>query len=136
MIGRHDKGHRMMFDKQIASFKKKDARWSASQVCPRRVESGLGGHENGVFGVDAGVEKASPPLMKRMRTTMSECTTFSGFTDVVNEIASEKPNSKDQMASNNEYRDTSSHLVFQWRHDVKLNEQEFKQLAFNLVMRG
>ena len=31
-----------------------DTTWSATQVGPRRVESGLGGHEEGVFGVDEG----------------------------------------------------------------------------------
>ena len=36
--------------------------WSATQVCRRRVKAGLGGHEEGVDGVDEGVEKTSLPL--------------------------------------------------------------------------
>ena len=38
---------------------KLDMTWSATQVGPRRVESCLGGHDDGVFWVDEGVEKAS-----------------------------------------------------------------------------
>ena len=53
--------------------------WPATQVGPRPVKAGLGGHEEGVRGVDDGVENASPLLWKRVRTTTSECTTFSGF---------------------------------------------------------
>ena len=33
---------------------KNDTTWSATQVCRRRVESGLGGHEAGVWRVDEG----------------------------------------------------------------------------------
>ena len=36
--------------------------WSATQVCRRRVKAGLGGHEEGVFWVDEGVEKTTLPL--------------------------------------------------------------------------
>ena len=36
--------------------------WSATQVCRRRVKVGLGGHDDGVWGVDEGVEKTSLPL--------------------------------------------------------------------------
>ena len=53
--------------------------WPATQVCPRRVGAGLGSHEEGVIGVDEGVESASLPLWKRGRNAMSECPTFSGF---------------------------------------------------------
>ena len=53
--------------------------WPATQVCPRRVEAGLGGHEEGVIGVDEWVERASLPLRKRGRNAMSECPTFNGF---------------------------------------------------------
>ena len=37
---------------------------SATQVGLRRVESCLGGHEEGVFRVDEGVKKTSLPLRK------------------------------------------------------------------------
>ena len=36
--------------------------WPATEVGLRPIESGLGGHEDGVNGVDAGVENASLPL--------------------------------------------------------------------------
>ena len=39
-----------------------DMTWSATQVCPRPVESGLGGHDDGASGVDEGVENASLQL--------------------------------------------------------------------------
>ena len=37
----------------------------ATQVGPRTVEAGLGGHDDGASGVDEGVENASLPLSKR-----------------------------------------------------------------------
>ena len=37
-------------------------RWPATQVGPRPVEPGLGGHEEDVNGVDDGVKKASVPI--------------------------------------------------------------------------
>ena len=61
-----------------------DTTCPATQLGPRPVESGLGGHEEGVFGVDEGVEKASLPLLKRGRTGWSVCATFSDFTRVGN----------------------------------------------------
>ena len=72
-----------------------DMTWSATQVGLRPVESGLGGHEEGVRGVDDGVKNASLPLRKRVRTTMSECATFSDFRGVDNEILSESRNGND-----------------------------------------
>ena len=54
----------------------------AIEVCLRPFETGLGGHDEGVFWVDAGVENASLPLWKRVRMSWSECATFSGFTGV------------------------------------------------------
>ena len=39
-----------------------DTAWPATQVCPRRVESGLGGHDDCASGVDEGVESESIPL--------------------------------------------------------------------------
>ena len=56
--------------------------WPATEVWLRAVESGLGGHEEGVIGVDAGVENASLSLRKRGRMSWSKCATFSGFTGV------------------------------------------------------
>ena len=50
-----------------------------TQVGLRTVESGLGGHEEGVSGDAAGVENASIPLWKRGRMAMSNSTTFSVF---------------------------------------------------------
>ena len=41
----------------------------ATQVCRRRVEAGLGGHEAGVMGDDEGVKNASHPTLKRGRMT-------------------------------------------------------------------
>ena len=56
-----------------------DATWPATQVCLRPLESGLGGHDAGVFGVEEGVETTRLPLLKRGRTAVSECATFSDF---------------------------------------------------------
>ena len=36
--------------------------WPATQVGPRPVKAGLGGHEEGVGGVDDVVKKASLPI--------------------------------------------------------------------------
>ena len=54
----------------------------ATQAGLRPVGSCLRGAEEGVCGVDEGVEKASLSLSKRGRMTMSEGATFSGFTGV------------------------------------------------------
>ena len=54
----------------------------ATEVCRRPFESGLGGHEDGVIGVEEWVENTSLPLWKRGRTALSECVIFSGFTGV------------------------------------------------------
>ena len=53
----------------------------------RRV--GSGGHEEGVGGVDEGVENASPPLWKRVRITRSECAAFSAFPGVASDVVNE-----------------------------------------------
>ena len=42
---------------KLSFFDENDTTWSATQVGPRPVESGLGSHEEGVFGDDEGVEK-------------------------------------------------------------------------------
>ena len=51
----------------------------ATQVGLRPVESGLGGHDDGVSGDDAGVENASIPLWKRGRLALSVSLTISVF---------------------------------------------------------
>ena len=68
--------------------------WSATQVCPRRVKAGLGGHEEGVDGVDEGVEKTSLPLWKRGRVAMSERQTSSDFRGAEKDFVNEKRNRK------------------------------------------
>ena len=75
-----------------------DTTCPATQLGPRPVESGLGGHEVGVFGVDDGVEEASLPLLKRVRTAWSECPTFSDFTGVPNDVVNEKRNHFEKLA--------------------------------------
>ena len=69
---------------------KTDTTWPATQVGLRRVKSDLGGHEEGVIGVDDGVEKASLPLWKQARTAVSECAAFRGITGVANEVVRQK----------------------------------------------
>ena len=69
---------------------KRDTTWSATEVGQTPVKSGLGGHEEDVFGVDDGVLNASPPPRKRERATWSECPTFSRFTGVDNDSLGEK----------------------------------------------
>ena len=65
---------------------KTDTTWSATHVGLRPVESGLEGHEEGVIGVDDGVENASLPLRKWGRMTMSECAAFSSFPGAANNV--------------------------------------------------
>ena len=71
---------------------KNDTTGPATQVGPRTFESGLGGHEAGVFGDDEGVEKTSIPLRKQARMTLSECVTFSDFVGIGNDYVGEKRN--------------------------------------------
>ena len=66
--------------------------WSATQVGLRPVKAGLGGHDDGVSGGDAGVEDTSIPLRKRGRMALSEYPTFSDFRRVENENDTEKQN--------------------------------------------
>ena len=56
-----------------------DTTRSATQVCRRHLESCLGGHEEGVLGVDEGVKNASPSILQWGRTALSDCATFSVF---------------------------------------------------------
>ena len=72
--------------------------WSATQVGPRRVESGLGGHEEGVGGVDDGVKNASLPLWKRVRTAQSDHATFSDFGGVDDQNSNENRNGMSESA--------------------------------------
>ena len=51
----------------------KDTTRSATQVCRRRVESGLGGHDDGVCGVDEGLWNTSLSSRKRRRAACSDC---------------------------------------------------------------
>ena len=81
-MGHHDGCHDMMFDWLIEFFNKNDTTRSATQVGPRPVEAGLGGQDDGVWGVYDGVENTSIPLWKRGRTAMFVCPTFSGFNGV------------------------------------------------------
>ena len=64
--------------------------WPATQVCPRPVESGLGGDEEGVIGVDEGVKKTPLLLRKRGPKSWSKGATFSGFTGVEKDSVSVK----------------------------------------------
>ena len=73
---------------------KDEPTWTATQVGPRPVEAGLGGHDAGVSRVDAGVGNASFTLLKRARIEVSECVAFSGFRGVDNDIIGEKQKKK------------------------------------------
>ena len=67
----------------------------ATQVVLRPVESGLGGHEDGVSGDDEGVENASIPLWERGRMAMSESLSISDFEAEWKDNASENQNLND-----------------------------------------
>ena len=97
--------------------------WSATQVGLRRVKAGLGGHDDGVSGVDEGVEETSIPISKRGRMTWSEYTTFSDFWAVESETDNAKQNHYEETAS----PDIRINLFFQkyvFRCDVSMNRQE------------
>ena len=66
-----------------------DTTWSATQLGPRPVESGLGGHEEGVSGVDDGVENTSLLFWKRVRMTTLESAPFSDFTGFAKDVVDE-----------------------------------------------
>ena len=59
--------------------------WTTTEVGLRPVESGLGGHEEGVIRVDAGVKNSSLLLWKWGRTAGSEGATLRCFTGVEND---------------------------------------------------
>ena len=69
-----------------------DTTFPATQVSPRPVKSGLGGHEAGVSGVDEGITNPSFPTMKGGRMALFVCTTFSDFLGVGNDVFDEKRN--------------------------------------------
>ena len=56
-----------------------DTTWSATQVGPRTVKAGLGGHDDCVGGVDDVVENTSIRLRKPGRLAVSELATISDF---------------------------------------------------------
>ena len=94
-MGHHNGCHDMMFDGLIEFFFcKNDTTWSATQVMLKPLESGLGGHDAGVLGVDEGVENASLSLRKRRRVVLFVCATFSDFNGVENQNDSENQSSK------------------------------------------
>ena len=64
-----------------------DTTRTATQVCLRGHEAGLGGHDAGVSGDDEGVEDVSILVSKRGRTTRSDCATFSVFVGHHSEFA-------------------------------------------------
>ena len=76
--------------------RKMGATWSATQVGLMGVKSCLGGHDAGVSGGDAGVEKAPIPISERGRMAMSGHPTFGDFRRVENENDTEKKNYIDQ----------------------------------------
>ena len=56
--------------------------WSATEVGPRRVESGLGGHEKGVNGGRRWGEEGAAPVTKTGTNGLSERVFVSGLTGV------------------------------------------------------
>ena len=72
----------------------KDTTRCATQVCLRRVESGLGGHDDGVCGVDEELGNTSLSSRKLGGMVRSDGPAFSGFTGASNESCSEKQNHK------------------------------------------
>ena len=52
----------MVFYGLIEFLNENDTTWPATQIYPRPVESGLRGHEEGVSGVDDGVENTPLPF--------------------------------------------------------------------------
>ena len=92
--GSHDCVTTWCLSDEIDSKRKMDTTWPATQVGPRPVKSGLGGHEAGLFGVEEGITNPSPPIMKRGRMVMSKCPTFSDFTGIDNDPVSEIVNER------------------------------------------
>ena len=85
-----------------------------TQVGPRPVKAGLRDHEEGVSGVDGGVENTSLPLRKRGRMTTSVCATFSDFIVVENQNDSDNHNRKKRRrCPGYDHLETSSFLINQ-----------------------
>ena len=64
----------------------------ATQVGLRPVEAGLGGNDDGAWGVDEGVENTSTQLWKRRRSAWSDCAAFSVFVEADSEFVSKNRN--------------------------------------------
>ena len=77
-----------------------DTTRTATQVCRRPVESGLGGHEEGVFGDDDGVESSSLPLRKRGRMPMLNRPTFYIFVLAMKILARKRTRRKTLIDNN------------------------------------
>ena len=77
-----------------------DTTWPATQVLMRPIKSGLGGHDDGVSGVDDGVDKTSLPLRKRGRRSGSVGATLSDFRGIANQVVCENKNDKRLVIDN------------------------------------
>ena len=64
----------------------------ATQVGPRGVEAGLGGHDAGASGDDEGVEKILIPIRNRGQMVLTESPTFRDFVPAWKDIFSENQN--------------------------------------------
>ena len=64
----------------------------ATRVGLRPVEAGLGGNDDGSWGVDEGVENTSTQLWKRRRSAWSDCAAFSVFVEADSEFVSKNRN--------------------------------------------
>ena len=110
---------------------KNDTTWPATQVGPRPVKAGLGGHEEGVRGVDDGVKKASPPLWKRGRTVQSDHAAFSDFRMVDDQNGSQNQIHSRDAASrevSNECSYVISLLAAEYRGNYSHNTQQLTSI--------
>ena len=90
--GHHDRG-KTRFQRVLSGVQAGyDMTWSATQVVPRPVEAGLGGHDAGASGDDEGVEKTLIPLWKQGRLALLETPTFIGFVPARKDCFSENQN--------------------------------------------
>ena len=98
---------------------------SATQVGPRAVKSGLGGHDDRASGVDDGVERAPLPLCKRGRSAMSEYVPFSGFCGKGNDLGREKTKALDRtILSNVKPQRLLSQIVYQCDGTAKCQKND------------
>ena len=100
----------------------------------RRVESDLRGHEEGVWGVDEGVENISLPVWKRGRTTWSVCAIFSDFIVVGNQNDGNNHGQKEIHHSTIREYIKSSSFVFEWRCIIQTHFESFELLAFIFLL--